>query len=280
MDIGRALFARRWLILAAAVLGCLLGGVVCWWIEPSYRATVLAKVVEPTNGGSALAELAGRFGGLAAAAGVQLPGGAKQSEIIAILESRALAEEFIRKHDLLPRLWPDEWDARAKVWRNDAGPPTMQRAVRRFSRRVLDVREDRSTGLIRVSVHWNEPDVAAEWANDIVSMTNGRIRTRVVAESEQAFRVLEAELVRTNNVTLEQVIGGVMQDQLNRIALAKVRDEYALQVIDPAVAADVDDYVWPRPALTTAVGGALGLLVGALIALALAARTGLGRKDP
>jgi uncharacterized protein involved in exopolysaccharide biosynthesis len=228
-----------------------------------YRATAVTRIVEYSRDTDLMSDLAGRFGGLAVAAGIRVAG-SDQAETVAVLTSKALVQTFVESHDVAPLLWPRLWDEQSQTWREGVQPPTTQRVVRRFTREVLEVREDRSTGLVRVSVRWKDPEVAAKWANELVQLVNDRIRERAVTESERTFRFLESELAKTSNVTAQQVIGRVMEEQLSRVALAKVRSEFALQVIDPAVAPDASDRLWPRPLLLTVLGAFLGLLAGAL----------------
>ena len=46
-----------------------------------------------------------------------------------------------------------------------------------------------------------------------------------------------------------------------------VREEYAFKIIDPAVSADRDDYIWPNAPLILIVGLLGGFVIGFSIAL-------------
>lgn len=247
-------------------------GALIWALNasPVYRASALVKVVEEPGNIGGLAG-PGQFSGLAALAGLRLPAGNARAEAVAVLQSNSLAEQFIRDHELMPLLFADRWNAAIRQWRGGGlqGEPSMAEAVKRFVERVRLVQEDKLTGLVKVSVRWREPKVAAIWANDLISLANERMRARAVNEANGSLRFLEKEIDKTNNIELQQVILRLMQEQLNAVTLASVRAEYALQTIDPARAPDADDYVWPRPAVLLALGLVVGTLVGALLALLL-----------
>ncbi len=70
-------------------------------------------VLQPTESNS------GSMGGLAALAGnlpfpISLPGGGKSDQILTFLESRNLKERLIKKYNLLPRFYEDQWNAAKK----------------------------------------------------------------------------------------------------------------------------------------------------------------------
>src|SRR5687767_7808706 len=95
------LVKQRWLFL---VSGASLFGVsaLVWSIstQPIYQVSTVVQVVRSTDS-EALSALSGQLGGLAALAGVSLPGGAEQNAVVAVLRSNALSEAFIQQHDLI-----------------------------------------------------------------------------------------------------------------------------------------------------------------------------------
>lgn len=238
--------------------------------SPVYRASALVKVVEQSDRTGDLSGLMSQFGGLAALAGLRLPGGTSRAEAVAVLQSGSLAEQFIREHQLMPLLFAGKWDDKRGAWRTSAGDkPSMADAVKRFGEKVRTIQEDKLTGLVRISIRWRDPVVAADWANELVTLANERMRKRAVDEANRSLAFLQRELEKTNNIELQQAIYRLMQEQLNSATLASVRTEYALQTIDAARAPDPDDYVWPRPAVLLVIGIIVGVLFGAVAALCL-----------
>jgi len=235
---------------------------------PRYRATAVVALVETRDTGGL--SLPGQLGSLASLAGVTLPNASERAEHVAFLRSRSLAEEFIRARGIAAALGAEE-PAQASL-RGAAHParePNLTGAIRRFTESVCSVREDNLSGLITVTVRWRDPVLAAEWANALIALANERTRRRAIAESQRTIAFLARELEKTENLELQRAIHRLTQSQLQIAALASVRREYALRVIDPARAPDPDDYVWPRRAVLLPLGLVIGTLAGSLIALLL-----------
>ena len=52
--------------------------------------------------------------------------------------------------------------------------------------------EQEKSGLITLSISWNDPYVAAQWANDLVKQLNEQLREQAIADLEKAGRVPRA----------------------------------------------------------------------------------------
>lgn len=261
-DIVEILRRYRRLIGRSIAIAVLLGVAYALFATPRYTATVVVQPVEEQPAGAAGA-LASKFGGIASLAGINLGGGGNKEEYLAILRSRELAEKFIRSHDVAPKLMPALWDEESKSWKakppwttrlkrrlrgmlatisGDAGwherhgaEPTMGELYRKFDEKLRAIDEDLKTGLVSVSFTLEEPELAARWVNDYVAMANEEIRARTIREAEAAVSYLKAEAERTNDMQLKNAIFDLIQSQMQRIATAKARPEYAFRVIDPAV---------------------------------------------
>lgn len=218
----------------------------------------------------------GSLGGLAGAVGINLPtgGSAATEQAIELLKSRGFLAEFIRRRDLLPVLFAEDWDPDAKRWTVAASKvPTINDGVDRFRRKVLKV-DDRAGSTIRVIVDWTDRAQAADWANDLVATLNERARQRAIEESQRSLAYLDTQLAETTTVAVRESIFRLVEENLNRAMLANVRREYVFEVLDPAVAADVDRPQRPRKVLLLMLGFLAGL---ALAALAVALRAGFTR---
>ncbi len=104
--------------VVGAMLTC---GSIClalsYTIEKEYRASVLMLPAE-RNSDNAMSSLAGRFGGLASLAGINLGStGNLKNEGLAILRSRTFIEGFVADGDLLPVIGgsTDRWFLAALV---------------------------------------------------------------------------------------------------------------------------------------------------------------------
>jgi LPS O-antigen subunit length determinant protein (WzzB/FepE family) len=208
------------------------------------------------------------LGGLAPFTGISGETAGARAEAIATLKSRQLGTAFIEERNLLPYLFPELWDTEQNKWAVEAEVvPTMADAFERFDQDVRRIDEDRTTGLINVSILGRDRKRVADWANALVQAANQRLRQRAIHEAEQSVRYLEDQLKKTNILEVRQAMNQLIEAQISKAALANTRDDYAFRVIDPAVELQADQFVKPRRILILALGVAFGLALGFLLAL-------------
>jgi uncharacterized protein involved in exopolysaccharide biosynthesis len=219
---------------------------------PIYRAEAVV-VPAREDGVNDSSSVAGRFGGLASLAGINLGngGGDAASNSMAVLRSRRLIEEFIKRNDLLPALFPA-----ANV------PPTLGFAVDRFRQAIVSIVTDKDRGTTGIAINWTDPNVAATWANELVAMANDLIRKRALEDSSRNIEYLNRQLDQTNVVELRRVLYSLVQAETQKTMLANARSEYAFTVIDPAVAPE--SRISPKRTLMVLTGGVLGLFVAVI----------------
>jgi len=268
-DIWRILTRYKWMILAVTVLCVLASTLFALLMTPVYRAEVLIAPVTESDNNSRFAAQLDEFGGIAALAGINMERGGRKNEAIATLKSRMFTEQFIKDEKLLPVLFQKEWDEENQRW-DDADPediPTLGDAYEVFDEEVRRIREDRKTGLVVLSIEWEDPDEAARWANELVRRVNALLRKKAVRESESAISYVQEQLKQTSVVELQQVLHRLIESEMKEIILAKINREFAFRVIDPAVAAE--EAFKPNIALMLLLGAMLGLLGSVILALFL-----------
>lgn len=232
---------------------------------PIYRAEV--TVNEVRNQQSGAGALLGELGNLAGLAGVDasiIRG--NNGPARATLQSRRLVEEYVHRNNLLPILFADRWDSKKRDWLDSAQPPTLWLGVDYFTKNVLRIREDAKTGLLIVSCEWHDPQLAANWANGLVSLANELVRQRDIRDSEKNIAYVRTQIDNTNVLEIKQVIYRLIEAEMKTLMLANARQEYAFAIIDPAV--KPERHIRPRRSiiaiLGTSVGGLLGLFIGGL----------------
>ena len=245
----RVVWGYKYLVLLTSGLCGLVAVLFAFTLEPVYRAEVVVTEVRD-EGMSAAASLADQFGGLASLAGVNLASfGGVDRQAKAVLMSRQIVEEFIRRSDLLPQLLPEP-DKRLTLWRG----------VQQFRNDVLKIREDKRHGIITVAIEWTDPVVAARWANGFVSLANEVIRTRALDDASRNIEYLTKQIARTNVVEVQRVMYNLIESETKTLMLANARVEYAFTVVDPAVPPEIR--ISPRRTVMVIVGTLLGLFVG------------------
>ena len=144
--------------------------------------TLLAPASEEKSGASSALS---QFGGLAAMAGISIPSDSNIEQVLATLQSRKFLRQYIDGKNLMPVLFEEIWDVENQTWlvKTQNGEPTGQKAVESL-KSILSVDEDKKSGLINLSISWKDPEVAAEWANDLVKQLNEQLREQAIADSK------------------------------------------------------------------------------------------------
>jgi uncharacterized protein involved in exopolysaccharide biosynthesis len=229
---------------------------------------MVPAATEDVAGG--LSALTSQFQGIASMVGITAPPSSSKEQTIAILESRAFTEAFIKSENLLPVLFSEQWDAGAGKWKPDwrGRTPTLSDGVEMFDEMIRTVSDDPSTNIVTLRIEWYDRKLAARWANLMIKRLNDDVRERDVTEARRSLQFISRELPKLDKLELRQGVYGVMQQQLERIVMANVREDYAFKILDPAFVADPDDYAWPKKIATIAAAGVLGLLLS-IFAVAL-----------
>jgi len=234
-------WAAKWLVIGITLLVTVASGAAALILPKSYKAIAILSPANNSSSGQlgGLGNLASQFGGIASLAGISVGSGDSQkAESLATLQSEALTEQYIRQNDLLPMLYKDKWDVLKSQWK-DMRPgkvPTLWKANAYFKKKVRGVTTDPKSGLIVLSITYSDPHVAAKWANDLVKMTNEYLRDKAVNESERNIAYLNDEASKTNIVEVRLAIYKILENEINKMMLARGNNEYAFKVLDPAFA--------------------------------------------
>lgn len=219
-----------------------------------YRAEIVVTEAGDEGMGG-LASLANQFGGLASMAGVRLEKDGAGVDAQAVLRSRRLVEEFVKRNDLMKELLPIAGD-----------PPSLWFAVNAFRDRVLSIVDDDDRGTTTIEMKWTDPKLTARWANEFVALANQLVRTRALDESSRNIKYLNDQIAKTNVVEIQRVMYNLIENETKTHMLANGRQEYAFTVVDPAVVPE--RRIWPRRTLMVLTGGVLGVILGVILALA------------
>lgn len=268
----RVLSSYRYLVAGVALAGLAVGVAVAFLQTPIYQAEItLSPVASSRSGLSGLLDSFGGMGGIGAlAAGVGGGGSSRQErmEFIATLTSPYFTRTFIEENDLLPVLFEAKWDKEKGEW-IDKSPdeiPTLSDGYDFFSEEVQKVTEDDFTGLVTMSIDWKDPEVAADWANQLIDRVNELSRVRSIEQAEKTKQYLSKELEKTNIVALQQSIYYMIEQQIQQVTMANVREDFAFKVINPAVPPDTDKFIRPNRPFVIALSAFLGILAGIFIA--------------
>lgn len=260
-----SIWKGRWVILAFVLGFATLATVYALVASAWYTAEVVLTPAGTKNGqGLGLSSQLQDVGLLAGLAGSIGLGGSRTAEPIAVLKSRDLARKFIEEQGLLHVLLAEKWDARAGRWK-ESDPrrqPDIRDAIEYFDKAIMQVTEDKKTGLVTVAIRWKDATVAASWANRIVDLLNEQMSSRALTEGEANVAFLQKELATTAIVEVKQPLSRLLETELQKVMIARGDKQYAFRIIDHADVPKLRS--WPKRRVIVA----LGILAGGLAGLA------------
>lgn len=282
-ELFRALWQGKWIIIVTTLLFSVAAVFYALSLPNVYKSEVtLAPVAEDAG-----LKIPGQLGGLAALAGVNLGGlggGDKTGLAMEILKSREFIGRFIEQNDLyLPIMAAEGWnrtndkllldpkiyDEQTQQWvRKVKAPfqpkPSTLETVEEF-KKLFSVNQDKTSGMVKLSVEHFSPYLAKNWADSIVKAINEEMRTRELAEAERSIAYLNSQIAQTNLADVRTMLYSLIEEQTKTVMLANVRDEYVFKTVDPAVVAERK--AKPKRALIVILAVMLGSLLSMMFVL-------------
>lgn len=291
MDLWRVIWKRRKLIASLCVIISISTAVISLFMKNIYQAkAVITPVTTKESGGStaALAALASQFGGLP---GITTPGGASAAEIVALLKSNVLREEMIKKYNLMPVLFYENWDAEKKSWKKkssaslnpltylsralnppppgvkkEPGVPDMWDALRLLEN-IITVNHSVKENTITVTVNFPDP----EWAKRIAEYLLASLTDRMSSEAKRVAltnrKYLEEQLSTTSDPLIKTNIYNLIAQQIQQAMMAEVKENFAFKIIDPPKAPDKKSK--PKRTIMVAIAFITSIFIGIFLAFFL-----------
>lgn len=226
------IWRRRWRIFIATAAITIAAVGYALLATPYYRAEAVLMARDPKTGFGVSSQLS-QFAGLAGLAGINV-GSASTQEPLGVLRSKGFARRFIEQNQLLGILGEDSTPLSGKEIRGEVASLDVREAAERFMDSVLEVIDDKRSGLVVVAVTWKDPEVAATWANLLVRQLNDEMRMRALGESQNNIRFLSDQLRNTDVVAIQEAISRVLESEMQKSTFASGNAEYAFRVVDSA----------------------------------------------
>jgi len=156
-----------------------------------------------------------------------------QEVLMARLRSRSFTMHFLDTHNIYRHFYPNKWDKETGTWR-DGFTPDRGESFTRFRDEIRSISVDEETDIITVAMRWPEPVLPRDWANLYVQTFNEYMRARTHEEVERKQAFLEEKLRESDVVEIQKSIYRLIEAQTAIQMLANARDEYVLEIIDPA----------------------------------------------
>ena len=278
MPYVNALIEARWLLLAGMLLAGACAGYLAWSKPYQYQSGIKVSVVDIEDPG-----------------GVS-PDDRRASEVLTLVEhgfvmgtthdnyndvvrarlaSRDFTMRFLDEHNVYRYFYPGQWLQQEQRWA-DGFHPDRGEVMTLFRDGVRSIERDEETDIITVAMVWPDPVVARDWANLYVRSFNEFMRERTMQDVQRKQQFLEAELRRSDVLEIQQSLYRLIEAQTAIAMLASAREEYVLEIIDPA-ALPYRSFNMSRKKKIV-IGAAAGGLLSAFAVLAFVLLSGMWRS--
>ena len=281
-ELFSVLWAGKKLIVAVTAVFAVVSVIYALSLPNQYKASA---VVSPADsGGSSLGSMAGQLGGLASLAGINIGSGESNEtqEAMEIMQSWGFMEEFIQTHDLqVPvyaaigwdkgsnnlKLDNDLYDVASKRWLIEDDESVENRApsswelYERFKSRVA-VSQDKTSGLINISVEYYSPQIAKQWVDLFISTINEYMRARKLEQVNRNIEYLTIQIEKTAIADMREVFYQLIEEQTKSKMLAEASPEYAFVTVSRAMVPEEKSQ--PKRALVCILGTLLGGMLSVL----------------
>lgn len=254
-ELFSVIWQGKWLIAVVTTVFAIVAMFYALSLPNIYKSeALLAPVAENTG-----MKIPGQLGGLAALAGVNFGGGSadKTGLALEVLKSREFIGRFIEQHDLfIPIMAAKGWnrsdnslevdadiyDSTKQQWVREVKAPFLPKPslleTHEEFMKLLNVSQDKETGMVKLSIEHLSPFMAQEWVTWLVQAINNEMRQRELSEAQNSIAYLTEQLEKTNIADIRTMLFSLIEDQTKTVMLANVRAEYVLKTVDPAVVAE------------------------------------------
>ena len=281
-ELFSVLWAGKKLIVAVTAVFAVVSVIYALSLANQYKASA---VVSPAHsGGSSLGAMAGQLGGLASLAGINIGSGESNEtqEAMEIMQSWGFIEAFIQTHKLqVPvyaatgwdkrsnslKLDDDLYDSASKRWLiedDESGEnraPSSWELYESFKSRVA-VSQDKTSGLINVSVEYYSPQIAKQWVDLFIRTINDYMRARKLEQVNRNIEYLTVQIEKTAVADMREVFYQLIEEQTKSKMLAEASPEYAFVTVSRAMVPEEKSQ--PKRALVCILGTLLGGMLSVL----------------
>ena len=287
-ELWNAIWAGKWIIIAITFVFSVASVLYALSLPDEYKSTVLLAPASSSSS-SSLGKLAGQFGGLASLAGINLGGGgAEDKSVVAmeIIKTWGFLEKFIADNQIQVEVFavegwsrsnnelvidPDLYDVENKKWVRDFNPSKGQKAepsswelFEKIKERI-SVSQDKTSGLISLSVEYYSPELAKQWTDKLVRAINAHIQKQDREEATKSIAYLNEKIKETNIADMQAVFYQLIEEQTKTLMLAEVSEEYVFKTLSPAKVAEEKSK--PKRALIAILGFMLGGMLSVIVVL-------------
>jgi uncharacterized protein involved in exopolysaccharide biosynthesis len=268
LDLFLVMVKRKRLIIGLVFLAGI-GAVIISLLLPNiYRseATILPREQEQSTSGALSAAFGGIGGMVAGQLGLGGAGSVQKLEVT--LKSKYLAQRVVEKYDLMPILFPDDWDRMTKKWTVEK-PPTLQDGIKKITDDLMTVSSDVKRGTLKISFEHQSPETAKSVVDYFLTQMSEIMREVVLRDAAENMRFLADQLDRTTDSLMRAKIYDMLAKEIEKDTFARAQKYYGFYVPDPPVVPDVDKKAKPKRALICILSVVVALFIAVFLAFFL-----------
>jgi len=254
IEILQILWSKKLQILFFTIFISVFSGFFTFFLSDIYKSEA---VLAAANDGEDLSSLPDSLGSLAGVAGISLGdiGGNKVSEALEIMVSLNFFERLMSKNNLFYELnaskgWnknsaeliidPKVFDSKNQKWISKKnftinGKPSLQSAHREFLKKFKAIKSN-SNGFVTLSMEHYSPIVAQKTLTTAVEEINKLIRDEDINLAENSISFLKLEASKTSISEVKRGIYGLIEAQVEKIALANASPDYVFKILSKPIA--------------------------------------------
>ena len=275
---------KRWIVAITSIFA-VVSVIYALSVPNEYKAS--AVVAPAQSGSSSLGAMAGQLGGLASLAGINLGSGegGETLEAMEIIQSWGFIEKFIVGHELQVAVYAAQgwnrsenkleidtsiYDETENQWliedeyTGEPRAPTSWELYESFKER-LSVSQDKTSGMITVSLEYYSPVLAQGWVELYVRAINDHMRDRKLEQVNRNIEYLSAQIAKTAIAEMREVFYQLIEEQTKAKMLAEASPEYAFVTVSQVMLPEEKSK--PKRALICILGTLLGGMLSVLYVL-------------
>ncbi len=229
------LVKNKWLIIGLTLLGFIGGHLLARLKGPTWVAEAVIAPKEREAQKSPNLSSFGAIGGLVASQ-LNIGGDVSLDKIEQLLDSRDFNTKIIRKYDLLPSLYRNQWPKKYRsIW--DSSANTWKRSFTRhdslgFGGLLRDRFLKQTTGANAMTIQISSRDSALslDLANYYIAFLDEDIKTAVRTDAKENVLFLEKQLVTIADPLLREKIQTLIADEIEKTMLVS---KEAFRIVDP-----------------------------------------------
>jgi uncharacterized protein involved in exopolysaccharide biosynthesis len=210
VDILKWLFKNKIIILATILITTSLALTYYVFAPRKYSANVSIIPISKNASGGGLMGMASQLGSSPLLGGSlgSLLGNDNSQEFVNIIKSTTLTENLIKKFNLMPVLFSDQWDPGKNVFfakfpKGLFPIPVMEDGVKKFQKNIAKIKYDKKNEIIKIKLTLKDPQLAAEVANGMLVELQDFINNNSFTVEKRNRIFLEKQLLENRKKYLE-----------------------------------------------------------------------------